>query len=147
LVDWSGKADKQYFVKVTREAGVMIMGSRTYDTIGHPLPGRLNIVMTRDKSRKSNNENLVFTDEPPSVILKDLEKKGYDKVALIGGAIINSMYARENLITHVHITLVPRFFGKGLSLFTDELDTNLVLSEYREIAKGHLLLIYEVKHE
>ncbi len=144
LVDWSGKADKQYFVKVTKETGAMIMGSKTYDTIGRPLPGRLNIVMTRDKTRKSNDENLIFTDQPPAEILKDLENRGYDQVALIGGAIINSMYARQNLITHVHITLVPRLFGKGLSLFTDELDMSLVLSEYREIAKGHLLLIYEV---
>ncbi len=144
MVDWSGKADKQYFVKVTKKAGAMIMGSRTYDTIGRPLPGRLNIVMTRDKTRISNDENLIFTDQPPAQILQDLEKRGYDQVALIGGAIINSMYARENLITQVHITLVPRLFGKGLSLFTDELDMSLVLGEYREIAKGHLLFIYEV---
>ncbi len=40
LVNWTGKKDKQYFVKVTRNAGVVIMGSKTFDTIGYPLPGR-----------------------------------------------------------------------------------------------------------
>ena len=60
-VDWTGKADKQYFVQVTRKAGVVIMGSRTFDTIGKPLPGRKNIVMTRNKDRKSQAKNLVFT--------------------------------------------------------------------------------------
>ncbi|MCG8615989.1 MAG: dihydrofolate reductase family protein [Desulfobacterales bacterium] len=144
FVDWSGKADKQYFVKITRDAGAMIMGSKTYDTIGRPLPGRLNIVMTRDKSRKSDADNLIFTDQPPADILKDLEAKGYDKVALIGGAIVNSMFAKENLITDVHLTLVPKIFGQGLSLFTDTLDMELELTEYRELDKGHLLMIYRV---
>ena len=144
FVDWSGKADKQYFVKITRDAGAMIMGSKTYDTIGRPLPGRLNIVMTRDKSRKSDADNLIFTDQPPADILKDLEAKGYDKVALIGGAIVNSMFSKENLITDVHLTLVPKIFGQGLSLFTDTLDMELELTEYRELDKGHLLMIYRV---
>ena len=144
FVDWSGKADKQYFVKITRDAGAMIMGSKTYDTIGRPLPGRLNIVMTRDKSRKSDADNLIFTDQPPADILKDLEAKGYDKVALSGGAIVNSMFAKENLITDVHLTLVPKIFGQGLSLFTDTLDMELELTEYRELDKGHLLMIYRV---
>ena len=144
FVDWSGKADKQYFVKVTKEAGAMIMGSRTYDTIGRPLPGRLNIVMTRDKSRTSDADNLIFTDQSPAEILRDLESRGYDSVALIGGAIVNSMFARENLITEVHLTLVPRVFGKGLSLFTHTLDTEFELTEYRELDKGHLLMIYRV---
>ncbi|HCY86576.1 MAG TPA: dihydrofolate reductase [Desulfobacteraceae bacterium] len=144
FVDWSGKADKQYFVKITRDAGAMIMGSKTYDTIGRPLPGRLNIVMTRDKSRKSDSDNLIFTDQAPSDILRDLENRGYDKVALIGGAIVNSMFAKANLITDVHLTLVPKIFGKGLSLFTDTLDMELELTEYRELDKGHLLMIYRV---
>jgi dihydrofolate reductase len=144
FVDWSGKADKQYFVKITRDAGVMVMGSKTYDTIGRPLPGRLNIVMTRDQSRKSDADNLIFTDQPPADILKDLENRGYDKVALIGGAIVNSMFAKEDLITDVHLTLVPKIFGRGLSLFTDTLDMELALTEYRELDKGHLLMIYKV---
>ncbi|MEH0021822.1 MAG: dihydrofolate reductase family protein [Desulfobacter sp.] len=144
FVDWTGKADKKYFVDVTRDAGVMIMGSKTYDTIGRPLPGRLNIVMTRDKTRESRDENLVFTDQDPGDILKDLEQKEYDKVALIGGAVVNTMFAKANLITEVHITLVPKLFGKGLSLFSDELDTALEFKTCREIDKGHILLIYEV---
>ncbi len=144
LVDWTGKADKQYFVKVTKEAGAMIMGSKTYDTIRRPLPGRLNIVMTRDKNRVSQDERLIYTDQPPGQILADLEERGYDKVALIGGAVVNSLFARENLITQVHLTLVPKLFGTGLSLFNDDLDMNLELRESRELDKGHMLMIYQV---
>ena len=144
LVDWTGKADKRYFVRVTREAGVVIMGSKTFDTIGKPLPGRKNIVMTRNPDRKSQEENLIFTDQSPGQIIQGLKEEGFEQVTLIGGAIANSLFAREGLITQIHVTLVPALFGSGLSLFNDSLDLSLELVENREIDKGHLLLVYRV---
>ncbi|WP_320044008.1 dihydrofolate reductase family protein [uncultured Desulfobacter sp.] len=150
LVDWTGKADKKYFVELTKKAGVMIMGSKSYDTLGSPLPGRLNIVMTRDKSRQSDQDNLIFTDLSPAEILDDLENKGYTSAALIGGATINTLFARDNLITQVHLTMVPRLFGSGLSLFAPplDLDTTLNLESCQDLGDGHLLLIYHVvSHE
>ena len=143
-VNWTGSKDKQYFVKITRDAGVMIMGSKTFDTIGHPLPGRKNIVMTRDKTRKSDDSSLVFTDQAPAQILSDLKRQGFDRAALIGGSVINSLFAKENLITRIHLTLVPAVFGQGLSLFNAPLDLALEYDTCKEIEKGHLLLIYKV---
>ncbi len=146
LINWTGKQDKQYFVTVTRKAGVVVMGSKTFDTIGHPLPGRKNIVMTRNKTRKSDHKDLVFTDQTPQQILGDLKLQGFDQVVLIGGSVVNSLFARENLITRIHVTLVPVVFGQGLSLFNTDLDLYLEYVESREIGKGHLLLIYKVKN-
>ena len=143
-VNWTGSKDKQYFVKITRNAGVMIMGSKTFDTIGHPLPGRKNIVMTRDNTRKSDDPALVFTHQTPGKILDDLRRQGYDQAALIGGSVINSLFAKENLITRIHLTLVPTVFGQGLSLFNTSLDLSLEYETCKEIDKGHLLLIYKV---
>ena len=150
IVDWTGKADKKYYVEVTKKAGVMIMGSKTYDTIGKPLPGRLNVVMTRDKSRQSDQDNLIFTDQPPAKILEDLELKGYTSVALVGGATVNTLFIRDNLITQIHLTVVPRLFGSGLSLFAPplELDLGLSLESTKDLGDGHILLIYHVgNHE
>lgn len=144
LVDWTGSEDKEYFVKVTCEAGVMIMGSKTFDTFGKPLPGRKNIVMTRNTKRKSENENLIFTDKSPKQIITELEAEGFSKAALIGGATINSLFASENLINEVHITLAPLLFGKGLSLFDQPTDMKLELFENIALASNHLLLKYKV---
>ncbi|MFO7910774.1 MAG: dihydrofolate reductase family protein, partial [Desulfotignum sp.] len=146
LINWTGKQDKQYFVKVTRKAGVVVMGSKTFDTIGHPLPGRKNIVMTRNKTRKSDHKDLVFTDQTPQQILGDLKRQGFDQVVLIGGSVVNALFAKENLITRIHVTLVPVVFGQGLSLFNTDLDLPLEYVESRDIGKGHLLLIYKVKN-
>lgn len=144
LVDWTGKADKKYFVRITKEAGVMIMGSKTFDTIGRALPDRKNIVMTRDKRRKSDSDHLVFTDQPPGKILEDLAAQGYTQAALIGGATINSLFARENLITQVHLTVVPTLFGTGLSLFNHEMAADLMLETCQEIDAGHILMVYRM---
>lgn len=144
LVDWTGKADKKYFVHITKQAGVVIMGSKTWDTIGKPLPGRKNIVMTRDKARKSTDPNLVFTDQSPAAILKDLEKEGFTSATLIGGAKVNSLFMEKGLINEIHLTLVPLLFGNGLTLFGTELDQRLELLDMFRIEGGHVLLKYKV---
>ena len=146
LIDWTGKSDKKYFVDITRKAGAMIMGSRTFDTIGTVLPGRKNIVMTRDKKRKSQDKDLIFTDQTPGQILTDLSSQGFDCATLIGGSMVNTVFLKENRIDEIHITIVPRVFGKGLSLFNEILDTRLELQSVKEIGEGHVLLIYRVKH-
>ncbi|CCK78686.1 dihydrofolate reductase family protein [Desulfobacula toluolica] len=147
LVDWTGKADKQYFVDVTRKAGAMIMGSKTFDTIGKVLPDRKNIVMTRNKKRTSQNTDLIFTDQTPKQVLKELEAQGLTCATLVGGSVVNTLFLQENLVDEIHLTIVPRFFGKGMSLFNEILDTRLELMEVKKIDEGHVLLIYRVKKE
>jgi len=75
--DWTGKADKKLYVQITKKAGVMIMGSKTFDSIGRVLPGRKTVVMTRNPERRSDREDLVFTRDPAHKILTDLADQGY----------------------------------------------------------------------
>lgn len=44
---WRLTDDLKHF-KTTTMGHVVLMGRKTYDTIGHPLPGRTNLVLTRD---------------------------------------------------------------------------------------------------
>lgn len=143
-VTWTGNEDKKRFVRITRDAGVVIMGSRTFDSIGMVLPGRKNIVMTGNKERQSQDENLVFTDAAPEKILAGLEEQGFQEVALIGGSLINTLYARKGLIDELCVTVIPLIFGTGLSLFSDTLDLNLELLEVEQLDKGALFLRYAV---
>lgn len=142
--DWTGKEDKQLFVDMTRRAGVIIMGSRTFFTIGKPLPGRKNIVLTRDTSRSSEDPNLVFTGRPPKEILTDLETDGYQEVILAGGALINSLFAKEKLIDEIVVTLSPLIFGRGLSLFTEEISMELELLDVDQLGRKLVCLRYRV---
>ena len=142
--DWTGSADKKLFVKITKKAGVMIMGSKTFDAIGKPLPGRKNIVMTRDRSRRSVGTELIFTDQSPASILENLGKMGYVEVVLAGGSIVNSLFARDQLIDEIIITVAPRVFGTGISFFADEMDQQLELIAVETLGDDCVLLHYRV---
>ncbi len=142
--DWTGKEDKKLFVEMTKKTGVLIMGSKTFDTIGRPLPKRKNIIMTRDKTRISEWENLVFTQDSPKEILKKLEKEGFEEVILAGGRQINTIFAKEKLINEIVVTVSPFIFGKGLGLFTDEIFLNLSLLDMKQISEDVICLNYRV---
>ena len=147
IIDWTGKEDKRYFVQITRKSGVVIMGSKTFDMIGKVLPERKNIVMTRDKSRKSHDKDLIFTDKAPDAIIKELNAQGFETAVLIGGSIVNTLFLKENLIDEIHVTIVPRLFGRGLPLFNKSFDTQLELINIEKLGQSHILLKYRVKKQ
>jgi dihydrofolate reductase len=146
FVDWTEREDKKFFVQITRKAGVIIMGSKTFDTIGGPLPGRKNIILTRNRQRKSRWDNLVFTDKTPSDLLKCLEKEGFSEAVLAGGPTINTLFAREKLIDEVIVTVSPLIFGYGTSLFSEEIAMELELKDVHRRGKDLVAITYEVKH-
>ncbi len=49
---WRLPADMAHFKRVTMGHPI-VMGRRTYESIGKPLPGRTNIVVTHDRSYKA----------------------------------------------------------------------------------------------
>jgi dihydrofolate reductase len=142
--DWTGKEDKRLFVRITKAAGVLIMGSKTYDTIGGPLPGRKNVVLTRDESRRSDSPELVFTGKPPRAVLADLQAEGYTTVVLAGGTVVNTLFAREELIDEIMLTICPLFFGSGIGLFSGEVPLKLRLLSTEFLGSDAILAHYEV---
>lgn len=46
-IPWDIPADRAYFRKITA-GGVVIMGRRTYESIGKPLPDRYNIIVSKN---------------------------------------------------------------------------------------------------
>lgn len=144
--DWTCSEDKRIFKRVSLEAGVVVMGSRTFDTIGRALPGRLNVVMTRRPDQYESAENLVFWSGSPRSLLDDLNSKGFETVVLAGGATINSLFARDGLIDELYLTIAPKLFGQGLSVFAERLDVDLELLEVKCLQAQTILLIYRIGH-
>lgn len=142
--DWTGSEDKRMFKEATLKAGVLIMGSKTYDTIGRPLPGRKNIVLSRDTSRVSQQKDLVFTSKKPRELLSELNQEGYKTVVLAGGSQINTLFVRDDLIDEIHVTYVPLIFGNGLSLFSESVSLMLELIDFRQLGSGQIFARYRV---
>jgi len=145
--DWTGKEDKRFFKEISLTAGVVIMGMKTFSTIGSALPGRKNIVMTQSP-KVSKDPNVVFTNASPEDILQTLEAEGFTKVVLAGGSQINTLFAKKKLIDKVSLTICPVIFGEGISLFAESLEISLFLQETRLLGSfrknGQILCNYDV---
>jgi dihydrofolate reductase len=99
---WHLSADLQHFKSITMGKPV-VMGRLTYESIGRPLPGRENIVLTRDIEYKAEG----------CTIVHDLEQitsrcSYTEEIMIIGGAqlyIETIPLANKLFITEVHAEL------------------------------------------
>ena len=102
---WRLKSDLQHFRKVTLNRPV-IMGRKTHESIGKLLPGRTNIVLSRDLTLVAQGAVLATSlDAALGFARNDAIKRGTDEIMVIGGSDIFSatMPMAERLeITHVH---------------------------------------------
>jgi len=144
--DWTSSADKKIFIERTKQAGVIIMGLTTYKTINKPLPGRLNVILTKEPELETNIPNqLEYTNTQPAELLKQLEARGYQEVILGGGATINSLFLKAGLVNELQITIEPQLFGGGLTMFRDlDLNYKLELLEVKELGQNVVNLRYKV---
>lgn len=91
---WHLPSDLKHFKKTTMNYP-LIMGRKTYDSIGKPLPGRENIVLTRDTSLTIPGCIVVHSVEQALEHCNDQEK-----VFIIGGAdiFIESLSITDTII-------------------------------------------------
>ncbi|MCU8468563.1 type 3 dihydrofolate reductase [Vibrio vulnificus] len=81
---WHLPADFAWFKRCTMGKPV-VMGRKTYDSIGRPLPGRLNIVISRDESLVIEGVTMARSIAHALALAGDV-----DEVMIIGGG---SIYA------------------------------------------------------
>ena len=107
---WRLPADLRRFKSVTMGKPV-IMGRKTYESIGKPLPGRSNIVVTRDPDYRAPGCQVVHSLE------QALEAgAGHTEVMVIGGA---ELYRQAlGRAQRMYLTLV-RAEVEGDTLFPD----------------------------
>ncbi|HXZ46278.1 MAG TPA: dihydrofolate reductase [Pseudolabrys sp.] len=103
---WHLKSDLQHFRRITMNRPV-IMGRKTHESIGKVLPGRTNIVLTRDLTLVAAGAVLATSlDAALGFARTDAAKRGVDEVMVIGGSDIfaATMPMAERLeITYVHL--------------------------------------------
>ncbi len=77
---WHLSADLKKFKKITMGSPIL-MGRKTYESIGRPLPGRDNIIISRNSAYQ----------QPGCIVFNNIEKalascQQHDEVFVIGGA-------------------------------------------------------------
>ncbi len=124
---WYLPEDLKYFKRVTTGKPV-IMGRKTYDSIGRPLPNRTNIVVTRDASLTLPGVKVVTSlDDALDLARAESVISDVEEVIVMGGAEIYAQalpHADRLYVTLVHAEV------EGDAVFPP-----IDLDEYQELAR------------
>lgn len=94
---WHLSNDLKRFKEITT-GGTVVMGRKTFESIGKPLPKRRNIVLSRDSNYKHDGIEVLHSIDDIENISKN------ETVFIIGGAEIYRMF--ENVSDVLYITVV-----------------------------------------
>jgi len=119
---WHLPGDLKFFKRVTLGKPV-IMGRKTYQSIGRPLPGRTNIVLTRDKDLQIAGVSCVQTVEQAMDLVR-----GAEEVMVIGGATIYQQFLQQ--ATRLYLTFIDLKVA-GDTQFPDY----LAIADWQEIER------------
>lgn len=150
-LDWTSKEDTRFFIDKTKEAGVVIMGRKTFDTIGKPLKGRRIVVMSREGGKVvrweggevKENGTVEYTTLSPRELLDQLASQGVTTVALAGGSSIYSQFLHDGLVTNLYLTIEPHLFGSGVPLATGFERIDMRLIDVTRLGEKVVLLHYK----
>lgn len=129
---WRLPTDLDFFKRET-SGGVVIMGRKTYDSIGRPLPGRFNIVISHNQVLFQKTENSC----PVSSLAEALyvaEKQcsgGKKKAFVVGGASIYEQFAP--LVDRYLITIVEKAVPHADAFFRESIIGDLEQWNVREL--------------
>lgn len=102
---WDLPDDLQHFKRTTMGRPI-IMGRKTFESIGRPLPGRLNIILTRDSAWQAPGVSVATSMQQAIDIAEDQALiDGADSVVVIGGAEIYRQalpFTSRVFLTRVH---------------------------------------------
>ena len=102
---WYLPNDLKYFKQVTF-GKLVIMGRKTWDSLGKPLPGRTNIVITRQTDFQAEGAKVVATlDEAVTLAENVAFIEGQDEAVVMGGAEIYALALPKTdrlYLTEVH---------------------------------------------
>ncbi len=104
-IPWRLKSDMKRFKALTVNKPV-VMGRKTFISIGRPLPGRTNIVVTRDPDFRAAGAVVTHSfRDARAIALGDALRRFATEIAIIGGAEIYAQWmddADRLEITEVH---------------------------------------------
>lgn len=102
---WRLKGDLPRFKTVTMGSPV-VMGRKTYESIGKPLPGRTNVIITRNKSYQIEGATVVHGVEEAIVACEavDGDRSVDNELFVIGGAEIYALFLDK--ADKLYLTLV-----------------------------------------
>jgi dihydrofolate reductase len=139
---WHIPEDLKRFKKIT-EGKPVIMGRKTYESIGKPLPNRKNIILSSQKQKKFTGDVVITNNTTSAMTHAQLTRA--DEVFVIGGAGVYKEFLPQ--ADQIYLTIVHSEFQADT--FFPELDMRQweIASEEDVFTKEYILTNYVYKRK
>lgn len=150
---FTSNEDKQFFQGILKTFDCCILGSKTFEVSKNAIlknlsQERLKIVLTSRLARflqYAREGMLEFKNGDLPEIIKELERRGKKRCALLGGSRVYTECIKHGLMEELWITLEPVGFGIGKRIFEDQVEFHFSLEKVEHLSKDTLLLKYRIK--
>lgn len=123
---WKQRADMLRFKELT-SGNVVIMGRNTFESLGKPLPNRINIVITtRAKEGLLANDDVIVASSLEEACDWSKEFFPTKKPFLIGGGMVYNEAIQKDLVGKYYITVIKtKIEGDAIVKFPDFSDLGI----------------------
>jgi dihydrofolate reductase/thymidylate synthase len=108
-IPWHYAEDLKFFKDLTIN-NVVIMGRKTYESIGHPLPNRINIIITKSADLAKSADYITFSDLWQCVEYCSTNFKNKN-IFVIGGSEIYKWFINNRLISYEYVTSLNKDYN------------------------------------
>ncbi len=98
---WKVKDDLQNFKQLTTGHHIL-MGRKTFESIGKPLPNRTTLIITANKNFKKQENCEIFDCSYKAI--EYAKSKGETELFVCGGSLIYNFFIENNLIDKLYLT-------------------------------------------
>lgn len=102
------------------------------------------LVSQKPCGHSSEVENLPYGNSPPGkFLLRELKRRGFKKILLLGGGLLNQVFYSEGLVDELKLTVAPLLVAKGLNrLVGPGLEVPVHFELLASEAKGSFLFLH-----
>ena len=137
------KKDMEHFKNITTD-NVVIMGRKTYESLGKTLPNRVNIVLSRNME---SNEDFYTFDSIEKAIEWSKENYPQKEIFIIGGASVYDKALKDDIVDKLYMTKIKQTV-EDADAFFPEIDYKRkwsITSVERFFENGIEFFIYEAE--
>jgi dihydrofolate reductase len=136
-IPWKIPGEQKMFKEITM-GHTMVMGRKTYEAIGRALPGRTNIVVTRQTDYQAPDCNVVHNLKSAFESCSPDEEEAF---IIGGGQIYNETIS---IVDRIYLTVLPRAVG-GDTYFPEfsESDYEIIKSDFIDAVEPYHFYVYE----
>lgn len=134
---WHMPHDLKFF-KETTSGHYVLMGRKSYESVGKPLPNRLNIIITRNTDYAAEN-CLVLHSLQEALALAEKQKQ--QEVFILGGGEIYKQALQQDVVDRIYLTEIKNTF-EGDTYFPQ-----IKESDWKEISRQEFKADHQNPHD